>query len=104
VRFAAGDEDYLAFSGEHERPDPGEVTFADAANRAHARRWTHRQSGLSAVRDETREVLVVMEALHPTAAADVARLVEALAQAMRQAWGVEPRTAVLSAAAPAFSA
>jgi DNA/RNA-binding domain of Phe-tRNA-synthetase-like protein len=104
VRFALGDEDYLAFSGEHERPDPGEVTFADAANRAHARRWTHRQSGLSAVRDETREVLVVMEALHPTAAADVARLAEALAQAMRQAWGVEPRTAVLSAAAPAFSA
>jgi DNA/RNA-binding domain of Phe-tRNA-synthetase-like protein len=104
VRFAAGDEDYLAFSGEHERPDPGEVTFADAANRAHARRWTHRQSGLSAVRDDTRQVLVVAEALHETAAADVARLVEALAQAVRQVWGVTPGTAVLSAQAPAFSA
>jgi DNA/RNA-binding domain of Phe-tRNA-synthetase-like protein len=104
VRFAAGDEDYLAFSGEHERPDAGEVTFADAANRAHARRWTHRQSGLSAVRDDTREVLVVAEALHETAGAEVARLVETLAQAMRQVWGIAPATAVLSAQAPAFSA
>ena len=30
VRHATGDEDYLAFSGEHERPDAGEVIFAQA--------------------------------------------------------------------------
>ena len=54
VRRADGDESYLAFSGETERPEPGEVIFADAKGQAHARRWTNRQSRLSAVQDSTR--------------------------------------------------
>src|SRR5438132_10564816 len=44
VRHAAGDETYLAFSGETEHPAAGEVIFADDAGQAHARRWTNRQS------------------------------------------------------------
>jgi DNA/RNA-binding domain of Phe-tRNA-synthetase-like protein len=102
VRPAAGDETYLAFSGEIEHPEPGEVSFVDARGQAHARRWTHRQSGLSAVREGTREILVVAEALHPSAAQDVPRLLQALAQAIGQAWGVQPRIAVLAAGAPGF--
>ena len=31
VRYAAGDENYLTFSGEAEHPSPGEVIFADQA-------------------------------------------------------------------------
>lgn len=103
VRLADGSESYEAFSGEIEHPEPGEVTFADALARAHARRWTHRQSGLSAVREETREVLVVSEALHATAAADIPRLVESLAEVLQETWGIQPRTALLSAAAPVFT-
>ncbi len=57
VRHATGDETYETFSGEIESPDAGEVIFADAAGRVHARRWTNRQSGYSAVRDTTRTVL-----------------------------------------------
>src|ERR1700728_3547945 len=57
VRYAAGDEDYLTFAGEIENPAAGEVIFADQAGRAHARRWTNRQSGRSAVGDATAEVL-----------------------------------------------
>jgi DNA/RNA-binding domain of Phe-tRNA-synthetase-like protein len=53
VRYAAGDEDYLTFGGDTEHPAAGEVIFADRGGRAHARRWTNRQSGLSAVRDST---------------------------------------------------
>jgi len=59
VRRAAGSEVYLAFSGETENPEPGEVIFADSSGRAHARRWTNRQSAYSAVRDETTTVLIV---------------------------------------------
>lgn len=103
VRFAGGTERYEAFSGEIEHPEPGEVTFADALGQAHARRWTHRQSGLSAVREGTREVLVVCEALHAQAAGDMPRLVEALATAIGDTWGRPPSTAVLSAAAPTFT-
>jgi len=103
VRHAAGDERYLTFGGDVERPDPQEVSFVDAAGQAHARRWTHRQSGLSAVRDETAEVFIVAEAMHPGGAEDVARLVDAIAQALRATWGAEPQQALLSAQQPVFS-
>ena len=57
VRYAAGDEGYLTFGGDTEHPPAGEVIFADRAGQAHARRWTNRQSGRSAVRDSTAAVL-----------------------------------------------
>jgi DNA/RNA-binding domain of Phe-tRNA-synthetase-like protein len=103
VRRAAGNETYLAFSGETEHPEPQEVIFADAAANAHARRWTNRQSALSAVRAETAKVLIVAEAMHETAAADVERLIAALAQAIVTAWpAAAPRSALLSRGAPVF--
>ncbi|MFC5498938.1 B3/4 domain-containing protein [Caenimonas terrae] len=103
VRHAGGTETYLAFSGETEHPEPGEVGFVDAQGNAHARRWTHRQSGLSAVREDTACVLIVAEAMHAGAAADVRKLLDALAQAIGQAWGVAPRVALLTAQAPRFA-
>jgi DNA/RNA-binding domain of Phe-tRNA-synthetase-like protein len=102
VRPAEGTERYLTFGGEIERPEPGEVTFADAEGNAHARRWTNRQSGLSAVREGTREVLVVVEGVHATAAADVPKVVEAIGEALRELWGVQARSAMLTADAPKF--
>jgi DNA/RNA-binding domain of Phe-tRNA-synthetase-like protein len=102
VRHATGAEDYQSLSGETEHPDPGEVIFADAAGRAHARRWTNRQSGYSAVRDATGAVLVVAEAMHPTATADVARLTAAVADELREVWSIVPKTATLSRSAPRF--
>lgn len=100
VRHAEGYERYVAFGGEMESPDPGEVSFIDAAGQAHARRWTHRQSGLSAVREQTSEVLVVAEAMHAGGAADVERLVAAVAEGLRAGWGVESRSQLLTDAAP----
>src|SRR6185369_13061698 len=93
VRRAAGTEDYLTFGGETEHPAPGEVIFADQAGQAHARRWTNRQSGRSAVRATTSTVLIVAEALHATAAGDVAELVAALSAEIAAAWPVKPQTA-----------
>jgi DNA/RNA-binding domain of Phe-tRNA-synthetase-like protein len=79
VRHASGTEQYLAFSGETEAPEPGEVIFADATNQVHARRWTFRQSRRSTVGESTRRALVVSEGLHASAAADVPALLDALA-------------------------
>jgi DNA/RNA-binding domain of Phe-tRNA-synthetase-like protein len=67
VRYANGSEIYSTLSGEVEHPEPGEVIFADSEGRAHARRWTNRQSGHSAVRGETSQVLIVAEAMHSSA-------------------------------------
>ncbi len=102
VRRAGGDETYTTFGGATEHPAAGEVTFADSAGRAHARRWTNRQSGYSAVGAETRRVLVVAEGVHGTAAADVAELTGAVEGELARLWGVAAKSAVLTGAAPEF--
>lgn len=102
VRHADGTERYLAFGGEIEHPDAGEVSFVDADGNAHARRWTNRQSGLSAVRDATVEVLIVTEGVHASAGDDVPRVVRAIEEALREVWGVEAASAILSEEAPRF--
>jgi DNA/RNA-binding domain of Phe-tRNA-synthetase-like protein len=96
VRPATGDERYLAFSGEVEHPEPGELVFADAGGEAHARRWTHRQSGHSAVRADTTSVLIVAEAMHDSAPSDVPKLVAAVADELSALWSVTPSMGVLS--------
>lgn len=95
VKHAAGspDERYEAFSGEIETPAPGEVIFLDGAGNVHARRWTHRQSGKSAIRPETRDILIVSEAMHETANEDMPKLIAAVIDEMAAAWGVSAVTA-----------
>ena len=102
VRYAAGDEDYLTFSGDVEHPVAGEVIFADAAGQAHARRWTNRQSGRSAVRDQTASALIVAEALHDSASADIRELTSAIAAEVTATWSVTSPVAVLTTDAPRF--
>jgi len=102
VRYATGSEVYATFSGERENPEPREVIFADGAGRAHARRWSNRQSGDSAVRDETRSVLLVAEAMHASARTNVERLTAVLTEELRISWSVAARTAILSSASPQF--
>lgn len=102
VRHARGDERYLTFGGETEHPEAGEVSFVDDAGNAHARRWTNRQSGLSAVRDDTAQVLIVAEAMHAGGADDVARLVQAVDDALREVWGINASSALLTPASPGF--
>lgn len=102
VRRAQGTENYLDFAGGTEHPEAGEVIFADALGRAHARRWTHRQSGLSAVRDDTARVLIVAEALHASARADVLALTAALAHALQACWDAAPVCTLLTQAGPRF--
>lgn len=102
VGLAAGDERYETFGGDVEHPEPGEVVFRDDEGWAHARRWTNRQSGRSAVRPTTSRALIVCEGVHATADADVPRLVRVLAAEIEAAWGRVPRTGILTDGAPAF--
>jgi DNA/RNA-binding domain of Phe-tRNA-synthetase-like protein len=100
VRCAKGTEEYLAFSGEIETPQPGEVIFADAANHAHARRWTFRQSRRSTVSTETTHMLIISEALHRTAATDIRALIGVLAMEISELWSRPRYQATLTAQAP----
>lgn len=103
VRRATGDENYLTFGGETEHPEPDEVIFADSEGRAHARRWTNRQSGLSAVREGTSTALIVAEALHEGARDDVTALTAALSEAISEFWGTAPSTALLDRPGSSFT-
>jgi DNA/RNA-binding domain of Phe-tRNA-synthetase-like protein len=103
VRYAGGDEEYLTFSGQTEHPGPHEVIFADQAGQVHARRWTNRQSGRSAVQDSTAAVLIVAEAMHDSASSDVPKLIAAVAGELNAIWSTEPVTAVLSQSVPRFT-
>jgi DNA/RNA-binding domain of Phe-tRNA-synthetase-like protein len=100
VRHARGDEQYLAFSGEIERPPAAEVIFADADGHAHARRWTFRQSRRSTVSPTTRRALIVSEGLHPSAGADILALLAALADQITAVWRAPSAQAILAASAP----
>lgn len=102
VRYATGTETYLTFSDDLETAAEREVIFADALGRVHARRWTNRQSGLSAVRPSTRSVLIVAEAMHASAVADVETLVATLTAEMSSTWSVRPSSAILTRASPRF--
>jgi DNA/RNA-binding domain of Phe-tRNA-synthetase-like protein len=103
VRYATGDETYLTFAGDIEHPAPAEVIFADRAGQAHARRWTNRQSGRSAVRDSTTSALIVAEALHDQAPADIPDLLKTLTAELEATWSVTPHTTILTAASPTFT-
>jgi DNA/RNA-binding domain of Phe-tRNA-synthetase-like protein len=102
VRYATGDELFSTFSGETENPAPHEVIFADGLARAHARRWTNRQSGYSAAREDTTDVLIVAEAMHDSAPADVEALVAEIAGELHDIWLVTPTSGLLSRSSPRF--
>ncbi|HYA44826.1 MAG TPA: phenylalanine--tRNA ligase beta subunit-related protein [Acidimicrobiales bacterium] len=102
VRYADGDESYLAFSGELEQPDRGEVVFVDSARRVHARRWANRQSGYSAVEAVTSAVLVVIEGMHAGATTDVAEATAVLGGELEAIWSARAKTAVLAQFEPRF--
>jgi DNA/RNA-binding domain of Phe-tRNA-synthetase-like protein len=72
VRFAKGNEPFTDLGAtESVTPDPGEVIFVDETDVVCARRWCWRQSTQSACGPTTRDVLIVVEGLHDTAARDI---------------------------------
>lgn len=100
VRYAHGNESYLAFTGEIEQPEPGEVIFVDSADQVHARRWTFRQSRQSTVTATTHQALIVTEGLHETAAHDITAVLDTLAHELDVLGFRASQRAILSAELP----
>ena len=86
VRHAFGSERYQTFSGQIEHPEPQEVIYVDNADNAHSRRWTNRQSSLSAVSSDTHSVMIVAEALHESGYEDMRTLLAALMEEIATSW------------------
>jgi DNA/RNA-binding domain of Phe-tRNA-synthetase-like protein len=85
-----------------ELPEPGEVIFADNSGRAHARRWTNRQSAYSAVQDDSTTVLIIAEAMHAGARSDVHKLMRTIADELEAGWSITTRSQILDALSPLF--
>jgi DNA/RNA-binding domain of Phe-tRNA-synthetase-like protein len=105
VRFARGDERWTDLgSSTTDRPEPGEVIFADAADVVVARRWCWRQSAASAASADTTEILVTVEGHHEGAAGEVTRALDDLEQLLREHAAARTiRRALLSVADPVFA-
>lgn len=103
VRYAAGVEEYWAFNGEVETPPTGEIIFVDAGNQVHARRWTFRQSRRSVIGEETRQALIVSEALHESGTQDMEALMETLASSLALYWDSPKKRAILTVESPRFN-
>ena len=104
VRFARGDEHWADLgSSSSERPEPGEVIFADDSDVVVARRWCWRQSAASAARDDTTEILVTVEGHHARSADDVSAALDDLERLLRNYAAPHPiRRAILTVADPVF--
>ncbi|MEV4386823.1 phenylalanine--tRNA ligase beta subunit-related protein [Micromonospora sp. NPDC049580] len=115
VRPADGTETFLPLGvpDAPERPEPGEVVYADADGRAHSRRWNWRQGHLVRTDLGRHRLLLTVESAHPGGRAEVvdalARLTAALddlSDAPRQEAVLDAGTtsAVLRTAGPLSSA
>jgi DNA/RNA-binding domain of Phe-tRNA-synthetase-like protein len=105
VRRADGSERFTDLGAtEPQRPEPGEVIFADDAGTVIARRWCWRQGAESAARPDTATALVTVEGHHPEARADVAAALADLAALLTTHAGAALTSAVLEADHPAFGA
>ncbi|WDD95456.1 hypothetical protein Bsp3421_005632 [Burkholderia sp. FERM BP-3421] len=95
VGYASGRSAYEGFDGETAVVPAGEVTFEDESGRAHARKWSHRQSGFSAISSSTTRAFVVAEALHAGGEADLLALSAVLREAIHAHWPQASCTAQL---------
>jgi DNA/RNA-binding domain of Phe-tRNA-synthetase-like protein len=72
VRFASGAETFTAHDqAEPERPEAGEVIFADEAGLVVARRWCWKQSAESTAAPDTATAILTTEAQHPGGEQDI---------------------------------
>lgn len=86
VRPASGGTVYAGFDGTTVVVPEGEVTFEDEAGHAHARKWSHKQSALSAVSPQTTRAFLIAESLNGNAKAELGHLAGELQRAVRQSW------------------
>lgn len=86
VCLASGKSQYSGFDGSCVMVPVGEVTFEDDAGRAHARRWSHKQSSYSAISTGTKKAMIVAEALHSNAKDDLLELLNELNRDLLTHW------------------
>ena len=100
LRFATGTEDFLAIgSDETERPEPGEVVFAEG-DTVLTRRWVWRQGVHTAATLDTTHVEINVDGMPPVTAHDVRAACNDVVELVSRFCGGESRIKVLSEDSP----
>ena len=101
--FAGPEEPPVRLLGEPEprAPRPGEVIYRDAEG-AICRRWNWKEADRTKITEETRNALVVVEALPPIEASAVDAAIEEVARLVRAHCGGDVSTGSLDARRPSF--
>ncbi|GAB6261843.1 B3/B4 domain-containing protein [Photobacterium sp. R1] len=86
VSYTKGGERYLDFNGNEILMPSNEVSFIDEKNNAHARKWSHKQSGLSVVRNSTKNAIIIIEALSPLQNNESLPVIEELKSLIDKYW------------------
>ncbi len=99
LRFAGEGEPPVLLLGDEvaAAPVPGEVIYADSTS-AICRRWNWREADRTKLTMETKNCILVVEALGPAAHSDAGRALEELTALVRDHCGGVTRTALLHAA------
>jgi DNA/RNA-binding domain of Phe-tRNA-synthetase-like protein len=96
VHFADGTERFTNLgTTEVVNPDGGEVIFSDEDKLVFARRWCWRQSDQSASREDTRNIVVTIEAHHANGRQDVEAAIQDLMGLLERFAGGELRSEML---------
>ncbi len=96
LKFAKGDEPFLPLGGgPEERPEPGEVVYADAV-KVLTRRWVWRQCDQDKMTPATRHLEMNVDALPPATLAEVQAAMQECAALMQEHLGAETEILLLS--------
>jgi DNA/RNA-binding domain of Phe-tRNA-synthetase-like protein len=103
LRFATGDEDFVAFGSEQlEHPLPGEVVFVEG-NTVLTRRWTWRQGNHTLTLPETTAIEFNVDGLPPVTPAEIEGACAELAELTQRFCGGTSRIDYLTAHNPRIS-
>jgi len=98
LKFAVGNEPFTALnSTERETAKEGEVIYADSKE-VLCRRWNWRECDKTKMTEETKDVILVIEALPPVTREELEEIEEDLSRLITEYCGGEIRTAILDEA------
>ena len=104
LRFATGDEEFVAFSSEElEHPLPGEVIFVENGKTVLTRRWTWRQGNHTLTLPETTAIEFNVDGLPPITHDEVEAACAEVAELIGRFCGGTNRIAYLMAENPRIS-
>ena len=94
--FANGDEQFVRLGGaENEPPQKGEVVYKDDEGVA-CRRWNWREADRTKLTEQTRNAIIVVEALSPASKSEVEGAIQELADLIKHFCGGEASFSIIA--------